>query len=161
LRIRSRQQSHKRLASMLRQAPTPLDFSKAQIASLSQRNVLTQQLLTVTDTIGSSGLMIPTRVAAERNREYVLVKKPEVEGGGWVLGVRDQGTQDKPIIIEESPKKRKRIENGVIRKVDDSDNDDDVAIIPKCVMFSEMKPSRTNILRIADLRSPLTLKSEQ
>ncbi|KAJ9121531.1 hypothetical protein QFC22_002149 [Naganishia vaughanmartiniae] len=131
LRIRSRQQSHKRLASMLRQAPTPLDFSKAQIASLSQRNVLTQQLLTVTDTIGSSGLMIPTRVAAERNREYVLVKKPEAEGGGWVLGVRDQGTQDKPIVIEESPKKkRKRIENGVIHKVDDSDNDD-VAIIPK------------------------------
>ncbi|KAJ9096024.1 hypothetical protein QFC21_005388 [Naganishia friedmannii] len=131
LRIRSRQQSHKRLASMLRQAPTPLDFSKAQIASLSQRNVLTQQLLTVTDTIGSSGLMIPTRVAAERNREYVLVKKPEVEGGGWVLGVRDQGTQDKPIVIEESPKKRKRIENGVIRKVHDSDDDDDVAIMPK------------------------------
>lgn len=131
LRIRSRQQSHKRLASMLQAAPTPLDFSKAQIASLSQRNNLTQQLLTVTDTIGTSGLHIPLRVAAERNREYVLVRNSEAEGGGWVLGVRDQGTQNKPIVIEESPKKRKRIEGGVIRKRDASD-DDEVEVLKRC-----------------------------
>lgn len=128
LRVRSRQQSHKRLASMLKAAPTPLDFSKAQIASLSQRNNLTQQLLTVTDTIGSSGLHIPVRVAAERNREYVLVRNSEAEGGGWVLGVRDQGTQDKPIVIEESPKKRPRIRNGVMHR---DDSDDEVEAIPK------------------------------
>ena len=128
LRVRSRQQSHKRLASMLKAAPTPLDFSKAQIASLSQRNNLTQQLLTVTDTIGSSGLHIPVRVAAERNREYVLVRNSEAEGGGWVLGVRDQGTQDKPIIIEESPKKRPRIRNGVMHR---NDSDDEIEAIPK------------------------------
>ncbi|GHJ87920.1 hypothetical protein NliqN6_4322 [Naganishia liquefaciens] len=128
LRVRSRQQSHKRLASMLKAAPTPLDFSKAQIASLSQRNNLTQQLLTVTDTIGSSGLHIPVRVAAERNREYVLVRNSEAEGGGWVLGVRDQGTQDKPIVIEESPKKRPRIRNGVMHR---NDSDDEVEAIPK------------------------------
>lgn len=133
LRIRSRQQSHKRLASMLQAAPTPLDFSKAQIASLAQRNNLTQQLLTVTDTIGSSGLHIPLRVAAERNREYVLVRNSEAEGGGWVLGVRDQGTQNKPIVIEESPKKRSRIENGVIRKGHDSD-DEEVELIPRCAI---------------------------
>lgn len=131
LRIRSRQQSHKRLASMLQAAPTPLDFSKAQIASLSQRNNLTQQLLTVTDTIGTSGLHIPLRVAAERNREYVLVRNSEAEGGGWVLGVRDQGTQNKPIVIEESPKKRRRIEGGVIRKSDGYD-DDEVELVTRC-----------------------------
>jgi DNA excision repair protein ERCC-5 len=121
LRIRSRQQSHKRLASMLQKAPTPLDFSKAQIAQLSQRNVLTQRLLTVTDTIGNSGLQIPVRVASERNREYVLVRNPEAEGGGWVLGVRDQGTEQAPIIVEESPRKKKkaqraRIVDGVLRR---------------------------------------------
>lgn len=120
LRIRSRQQSHKRLASMLQKAPTPLDFSKAQIAQLSQRNVLTQRLLTVTDTIGNSGLQIPVRVASERNREYVLVRNPEAEGGGWVLGVRDQGTSEAPIVVEESPRKKKpqraRIVDGVLRR---------------------------------------------
>ncbi|KAJ9095184.1 hypothetical protein QFC19_007639 [Naganishia cerealis] len=163
LRIRSRQQSHKRLASMLRAAPTPLDFSKAQIASLSQRNNLTQQLLTVTDTIGSSGLKIPTRVAAERNREYVLVRNPEAEGGGWVLGVRDQGTQDKPIIIEESPKKKKkRIENGVLRRLDDSD-DDDVAIIskPSAVLDPEVRAMRQRQMIEAFTRRHTPQKRQQ
>lgn len=122
LRARSRQQSHRRLASMLRKAPTPLDFSKAQIASLSQRNNLTQQLLTVTDTIGNSGLQIPVRVASERNREYVLVRNSEAQGGGWVLGVRDQGTKDKPIVVEESPKKKKR-DSRVIKIDSDSEQD--------------------------------------
>ncbi len=134
LRIRSRQQSHKRLASMLRAAPTPLDFSKAQIASLSKRNVLTQQLLTVTDTIGTSGLQIPVRVAAERNREYVLVRNPEAEGGGWVLGVRDQGTKDKPIVLQESPLGKKRSGNSRTRYGEgpiDLDSDDDVEVVPR------------------------------
>ena len=152
LRIRSRQQSHKRLASMLQKAPTPLDFSKAQIAQLSQRNVLTQRLLTVTDTIGNSGLQIPVRVASERNREYVLVRNPEAEGGGWVLGVRDQGTSEAPIVVEESPRKKKpqraRIVDGVLRREkrrhetdsegeredgdeeQDKDEDDEVVPIP-------------------------------
>lgn len=130
LRIRSRQQSHRRLASMLRQAPTPLDFSKAQIASLSQRNNLTQQLLTVTDTIGNSGLQIPVRMASERNREYVLVRNPESEGGGWVLGVRDSGTKDKPIVIEESPKgkkygSRRRSRARAASEEEEEDDDDD------------------------------------
>ncbi|WVQ81754.1 hypothetical protein IAT38_003879 [Cryptococcus sp. DSM 104549] len=99
LRSRSRQQSHRRLADMLRAAPTALDFSKAQIKHLSQRNVLTQQLLTVTDMVGKAHLTIPVRIAAERNREYVLVKKGEHEGGGWALGIRE-GTKEKPIEVE-------------------------------------------------------------
>ncbi len=131
LRIRSRQQSHRRLASMLRAAPTPLDFSKAQIANLSKRNTLTQQLLTVTDTIGSSGLQIPVRVASERNREYVLVRNTEAEGGGWVLGVRDQGSKDKPIVIEESPQSRKKKEAKARAWLDSDEEDSDVEEIPK------------------------------
>ncbi|WVN88378.1 uncharacterized protein L203_103584 [Cryptococcus depauperatus CBS 7841] len=98
-RIRSRQQSHRRLADMLRSSKTPLDFSKSQIKHLSQRNSLTQQLLTVTDMVGKAHLTIPVRIAAERNREYVLVKRDETEGGGWALGIRE-GTKEKPIEIE-------------------------------------------------------------
>lgn len=103
LRVRSRQQSHKRLTEMLRAAPTALDFSKAQIKHLSQRNALTQQLLTVTDMVGSAHLTIPVRVAAERNRQYVLVKRGEEEGGGWALGIRE-GTKERPIVLEPETK---------------------------------------------------------
>lgn len=101
LRIRSRQQSHKRLSDMLRRAPTALDFSMAQIKGLSQRNALTQQLLTVTDMVGKAHLTIPVRIAAERNREYVLLKRGEDVGGGWALGIRE-GTKEKPIEVEEA-----------------------------------------------------------
>ena len=44
LRLKSRQTSHKRLQAMLRDSRTALDFSKAQIQNLKQRNALTQQL---------------------------------------------------------------------------------------------------------------------
>lgn len=143
LRLRSRQQSHKRLASMLSKAPTPLDFSKAQIANLSQRNVLTQRLLTVTDTIGNSNLQIPIRVASERSREYVLVRNSEADGGGWVLGVRDQGTSNAPIVVEESPQKKKkrttaRIVDGVLRpeRQSDEEDDDEVEVVQRPPMVA-------------------------
>lgn len=99
MRIRSRQQSHKRLSDMLRKAPTAMDFSMAQIKGLSQRNVLTQQLLTVTDMVGQAHLTIPVRIAAERNREYVLLKRGEDVGGGWALGIRE-GSKQMPIEVE-------------------------------------------------------------
>lgn len=108
MRVRSRQPNSQRLAKMLQSSTSAMDFSKAQIKGLSQRNSLTQQLLTVTDTIGKANITIPIRVAAERNREYVLVKKSEEEGGGWALGIREQGTKAKPIKIDESPKKERR-----------------------------------------------------
>lgn len=125
LRLRSRQHSHARLNSMLRGAPTALDFSKAQIKQLSQRNALTQQLLTVTDMVGKAHLTIPVRVAAERNREYLLVKRNEDEGGGWALGIRE-GTKDKPIVLEpESPVNTKK-EEIVSDEYSDEDSDMEV-----------------------------------
>ena len=99
LRLKSRQTSYKRLQSMLAHAPTPLDFSRQQIKNLKQRNELTQQLLTTTDNIGKAHLSIPVRIASERNREYVLMKN-EGESGGWVLGIRGDGTIDKPIEVD-------------------------------------------------------------
>ena len=103
MRVRSRQTSHKRLADMLRAAPSALDFSMAQIKNLSQRNALTQQLLTVTDMVGQAHLTIPVRIAAERNREYVLVKRDEAQGGGWALGIRE-GSKQKPIEVDPEEK---------------------------------------------------------
>ncbi|KAG6853978.1 hypothetical protein C0991_011841 [Blastosporella zonata] len=100
LRLKSRQTSYARLQKMLRNAPTPLDFSKQQIMNLKQRNTLTQQLLVTTDSIGSAHISIPVRIASERNKEYVLMKN-EGESGGWILGIRDDGTKQKPIEIDQ------------------------------------------------------------
>ncbi|KAG8954224.1 DNA repair protein rad2 [Tulasnella sp. 424] len=99
LRLKSRQTSHKRLQAMLRQAETPLDFSKAQILNLQKRNALTQQLLVTTNMVSRANLTIPVRIASERNREYVLVKN-DASAGGWILGIRDEGTESKPITVD-------------------------------------------------------------
>ncbi|KAF8417476.1 XPG N-terminal domain-containing protein [Boletus edulis BED1] len=89
-----------RLQNMLRKTTTPLDFSREQIKNLQQRNALTQQLLMTTDSIGKAHITIPVRIASERNREYLLIKNEGVDGG-WVLGIRDEGTRAKPIEIDQ------------------------------------------------------------
>lgn len=99
LRLKSRQTSYKRLQNMLRVAKTPMDFSKEQIKNLKQRNSLTQQLLITTDSIGKAHVEIPIRIASERNKQYILIKNEGAEGG-WILGVRDEGTRAKPIEID-------------------------------------------------------------
>jgi DNA excision repair protein ERCC-5 len=114
LRLKSRQTSYTRLQQMLKSAPTALDFSKQQIKNLQQRNTLTQQLLTTTDSIGKAHISIPIRVASERNREYVLMKN-DGDAGGWILGIRDDGTQQKPIVIDHEN------EDGQLGAEDDSD----------------------------------------
>lgn len=117
LRLKSRQTSYARLQKMLKSAQTPLDFSKHQIKNLKQRNALTQQLLMTTDTIGSAHIAIPVRIASERNKEYVLVKN-ESESGGWILGIKDIGTREKPILIDHDEVKSD--------KEDDEDSDADM-----------------------------------
>jgi DNA excision repair protein ERCC-5 len=100
LRLKSRQTSYKRLQNMLKKSRTPLDFSKEQIKNLKERNSLTQQLLITTDTIGQAHVSIPVRIASERNREYVLIKNTDVEGG-WILGIRDEGSRENPIQVDQ------------------------------------------------------------
>ncbi|KAF9647971.1 PIN domain-like protein [Thelephora ganbajun] len=100
LRLKSRQTSFKRLQNILKNSVTPMDFSKEQIKGLKERNRLTQQLLTTTDSIGKAHVEIPIRIAGERNREYILVKNEE-EGKGWILGMRDVGTRGQPIIVDD------------------------------------------------------------
>lgn len=103
LRIKSRQANYRRVQEM-KNAPTPLDFSKAQIFNLSNRNTLTQKLLRVTDSLSQSKLEIPVRIAGERNKEYVLMKNDKTTGTGWILGIRDQDgsgtTASKPVKID-------------------------------------------------------------
>lgn len=115
LRLKSRQTSYKRLQNMLKKAATPLDFSREQIKNLQQRNALTQQLLMTTDTIGKAHITIPIRIASERNREYLLIKNEGAEGG-WILGIRDEGTRAKPIEIDQDTR----------LPVSDADSDSDM-----------------------------------
>lgn len=132
LRLKSRQTSYKRLQNMLRKAKTPLDFSKEQIKNLKQRNTLTQQLLTTTDSIGKAHVEIPIRIASERNRQYMLIKNEGAEGG-WILGIRDDGTQAKPIEIDQDPVK---VEDG-----EDSDVDmEEVEMYVVTFLFSQVVP---------------------
>lgn len=126
LRLKSRQTSYKRLQSMLKVSKTPLDFSKEQIKNLKQRNNLTQQLLVTIDSIGTSHLAIPIRIASERNKEYVLVKN-EGADGGWVLGIRDEGTAAKPIEIDAAPAK---VEISDEEGGEEDDDDDDMEDVP-------------------------------
>ncbi|GAA5858486.1 hypothetical protein JCM8547_007328 [Rhodosporidiobolus lusitaniae] len=100
LRIKTRQVNHKRVQQM-RDFSTAHDFSRAQIDNLMERNLYTQKLLDITDELGRSAIAIPTRVAGQRNREYILVKQDVSKGGGWVLGVKGQEAMSKePIVID-------------------------------------------------------------
>ncbi|EPQ52893.1 hypothetical protein GLOTRDRAFT_10815, partial [Gloeophyllum trabeum ATCC 11539] len=148
LRLRSRQTSYDRLQNMLRNSRTPLDFSKEQIKNLKQRNALTQQLLVTTDSIGQAHIAIPVRIASERNKEYVLVKN-EGESGGWVLGIRDEGTQDKPIQIDQDTK----------LPDDDEDSDqemEEVNVDPAPLMDADLREFRRGMAlsAIAKRQSP-------
>lgn len=117
MRAASRGTSYKRLQSMLQTSPTPIDFSKAQVANLKTRNELTQRVLEVTDEIGDAHIKVPIRVAGERNREYVLVRK-EGDEGGFVLGVRNKegSSADKAIVVGGGP--------GQVEISSDEDSDD-------------------------------------
>ncbi|GAA6061653.1 hypothetical protein JCM10212_002530 [Sporobolomyces blumeae] len=100
LRIKTRQVNHRRVQQM-RGSATAIDFSRAQIDNLMERNHYTQKLLAVTDELGTSAIAIPTRVAGSRNREYLLVKQDASKGGGWVLGVKNpEITSTEPITID-------------------------------------------------------------
>ncbi|CAE6485235.1 unnamed protein product [Rhizoctonia solani] len=88
---------------MLRQSQTPMDFSMAQIKNLGQRNRLTQEVLSTLNLVGTGagGVVVPVKIAGEKNREYVLVRN-EKGDRGFTLGIRQEGnTAEKPIVVDE------------------------------------------------------------
>ncbi|CAO1635439.1 unnamed protein product [Sympodiomycopsis kandeliae] len=122
MRAASRGTSYKRLQQMLKTSPNPIDFSKAQVLNLKTRNELTQRVLEVTDEIGDANIRVPIRVAGERNREYVLVRR-EGDEGGFVLGVRNQqGTSKEKAIVVGG--QSERIDISSSDDEDDYDSDD-------------------------------------
>jgi hypothetical protein len=128
LRLRSRGSNHHRLQSMLTASKTPLDFSKAQIKNLKTRNELTQQMWGLAGVDTGARSKVQVRLANERGKEYV------------VLGVRDEGTAEKPIYLEEMDeegekkegkegrKGKGRIQNGVLSAKElDSEDEKEIA----------------------------------
>ena len=101
--------------------PDRMAFSRFQIERVRERNNLTQRLMTE---LGMNGLDLTTglntRVAGEKNREYILVKNEGAEGG-WALGVvsreKDVGEIHKPIDIDAIDVK--------YQATDDLDDDDE------------------------------------
>lgn len=129
LRAASRGTSYKRLQAMLASSPTPIDFSRAQIAGLKTRNELTQKVLEVTDEIGDAHIKVPVRVAGARNREYVLIKN-KGDQAGFILGVRDIGTtQEKAISVDGDSASATTAEDDYERRNTDEEIDlEDVSI---------------------------------
>lgn len=140
LRAASRGTSYKRLQAMLASSPTPIDFSRAQIAGLKTRNELTQKVLEVTDEIGDAHIKVPIRVAGARNREYVLIKN-KGDQAGFILGVRDVGTtQEKAISVDGDSASATTAEDDYERRntdeeidLEDVSIDEDVASQPKMI----------------------------
>lgn len=84
--------------------PDRMAFSRFQIERVKERNHLTQRLM---KEAGMTGLDLTlggsSRIAGERDREYILVKNEGAEGG-WALGVvskdKDRGEIHKPIDVD-------------------------------------------------------------
>lgn len=75
----------------------------AQIKNLGQRNKLTQEVLSTLNIVGTGagGVVVPVKIASEKNREYVLIRN-ETGERGFTLGIRQEGnTAEKPIVVEE------------------------------------------------------------
>ncbi|KAK2596985.1 hypothetical protein N8I77_012861 [Diaporthe amygdali] len=83
--------------------PNRMDFSRFQIERVQERNRLTQRLMFEMNMGGDLTVTGGGRVAGERNREYILVRNENADGG-WALGVvsteKDLGEAHKPIDVD-------------------------------------------------------------
>lgn len=120
--------------------PDRMAFSRFQIERVAERNNLTQRLMNLNGMNGDnfahgSG---SSRIAGERDREYILVKDSGVEGG-WALGVlgnKEGSTINKPIEID------KQEENHLLDDDDEGEEFEDVPIeglnrLPKLPTFEQ------------------------
>ncbi|PWN18228.1 PIN domain-like protein [Microstroma glucosiphilum] len=173
MRAASRGTSYKRLQQMLKTSPTAIDFSRAQVLNLKNRNELTQKVFEVTDEIGDANIKIPIRVAGERNREYVLVRR-EGDETGFVLGVRNQqgASKDKAIVVGGEPERvdisSDEEEDDVAGRgksrlrQDDDDDDEDLDEVEVPTLGEAAGPSRpstisrspSNAFKASDANNP-------
>ncbi|KAK4648408.1 DNA repair protein rad2 [Podospora bellae-mahoneyi] len=83
--------------------PDRMAFSRFQIERVKERNYLTQRLMLEMGMTSTDMTVNASRVAGDRNREYILVKNEGAEGG-WALGVvtrdKDKGKAHKPIDVD-------------------------------------------------------------
>lgn len=84
--------------------PNRMDFSRFQVERVQERNRLTQRLMLEMKMTGLDLTIVNGgRIAGDRNREYILVKNDELEGG-YALGVltqeKDVGQRHKPIDVD-------------------------------------------------------------
>jgi DNA excision repair protein ERCC-5 len=83
--------------------PNRMDFSRFQVERVQERNRLTQRLMFEMNMGGDLTVTGGGRVAGDRNREYILVRNENADGG-WALGVvsteKDLGEAHKPIDVD-------------------------------------------------------------
>ena len=109
--------------------PDRMAFSKFQIERVKERNNLTQRLMAEA---GMTGLDLTlkgsSRIAGDKDREYILVKNDGADGG-WALGVvskeKDIGEAHKPIDVDAI-----QIEYQSKEAEEDEDEDEEFEDIP-------------------------------
>ncbi|KAI8367523.1 uncharacterized protein BYT42DRAFT_648548 [Radiomyces spectabilis] len=124
IKLKSRQTSWKRLDEMVRNSKNALDFSKQQIKQLAYRNEMTQRLLKMNEVASKSDYRsaVPSRIASERGREYILVKNENIDQGlGWRLPglstadknqVTDQTTKSSTNVVKDVMPEPESLETG-------------------------------------------------
>ncbi|CAG8446218.1 1758_t:CDS:10 [Ambispora leptoticha] len=98
LRLKSRQTSYERLQNMIKKAPISLIFF--WLFTTNFKNQILALTLIGNNALGNNKTTEspqPVRIAAERNREYVLIKNDD-GFGGWTMGK----SKTKPIKLESS-----------------------------------------------------------
>ncbi|KAK2749896.1 DNA repair protein rad2 [Myotisia sp. PD_48] len=124
--------------------PNRMAFSRFQIERVAERNDLTQRLMSLSGMNGADaihGSTATSRIAGERNKEYILVKDNSVEGG-WALGVlgnKEGSDVNKPIDIDRYGKQIASDDDG---SEDEAEGFEDVPIeglnrLPKLPIFDE------------------------
>jgi len=84
LKNKSRHYTRSKREELVYHAKSALTFSQLQVQNLMTRNKFTQRLLDF-NKHGAKGSATPQRVVSERNRQFVLIRNEE-QNGGWAMG---------------------------------------------------------------------------